>query len=118
VAVERLQRSRVGRRGPEADVAIWSDQDHAARRDAGSDGIEVRVVRDPHEPGPALAQLRERCGVCGRSKHEHVVRRPAELRSVRVALLPDEPSVHAVAGELGGSEQPGGACTDNQDVIS
>jgi hypothetical protein len=30
----------------------------------------------------------------------------------------DEPHAHAVAGELAGSEQPGGARADNQDVIA
>ena len=43
-------------------------------------------------------------------------RRGARL-VVRAHLLLDEPHVHAVAGELGGGEQPGGASADNQDVV-
>jgi hypothetical protein len=37
---------------------------------------------------------------------------------VRLHLLLDEPCFHAVAGELGGGEQPGGAGTDDQDLVS
>ena len=37
---------------------------------------------------------------------------------VRTYLLLDEPHVHAVAGELGGGEKPGGAGADDQDVVS
>jgi len=55
VAVERRKRSRLGGREPEANVAIGADHDHAARRDAGADGIDAGVVRDLHELGPALA---------------------------------------------------------------
>ena len=36
MAVECGERSRVGGREPEADVAIGADQDHAALRDAGN----------------------------------------------------------------------------------
>ena len=42
VAVECRERSRFGGREPEADVAIGADHDHAARRDAGADGIDAR----------------------------------------------------------------------------
>jgi hypothetical protein len=44
-------------------------------------------------------------------------RRGARL-AVRPGLPLDEPSPHAVAGELGGGEQPGGARADDQDVVS
>src|SRR5262249_15557579 len=60
VAVERRQRFRFGGREPEADVAVGADQDHAACRQAGAGGIDVRVVTDPHEFGPASSQPRER----------------------------------------------------------
>src|ERR1700680_5040116 len=60
VAVERRERSRVIGRGPEGDVSIGADQDQAARRDAGADGIDVGVVKDLHALGPASAQPRER----------------------------------------------------------
>ena len=73
VAVERRERSRLGGRKPEADVAIGSDHDHAACRHAGADGIDTGIVRDLHELGPASAQPRERRGVCDGSKNKHVV---------------------------------------------
>lgn len=45
-----------------------------------------------------------------------------DRRGARLAVRPhlplDEPHAHAVAGELAGSEQPGGAGADNQDVVS
>ena len=53
VTVERRPCSHVGRREPEADVAIGADHDHTARREARADGIEAGVVRDLHELGPA-----------------------------------------------------------------
>jgi hypothetical protein len=37
---------------------------------------------------------------------------------VRTHLLLDEPRAHAVAGELGCGEQPGGTGADNQNVVS
>ena len=45
-----------------------------------------------------------------------------DRRGARLAVRPhlplDEPRVHAVAGELGGGEQPGRAGADDQDVVS
>ena len=45
-----------------------------------------------------------------------------DCRSARLAVRPhlplDEPCFHAVAGELGGGEQPGRASADDQDVVS
>ena len=38
--------------------------------------------------------------------------------AVRPHLPLDEPRFHAVAGELGGGEQPGRAGADDQDVVS
>ncbi|MGI9122406.1 MAG: hypothetical protein ACR2FR_05920 [Rubrobacter sp.] len=73
MAVECRQRSRVGGRGPEADVAIGPDQDHAARRDAGADGIDTRVMRNLRELGPASVQPRERRCVRDGSENKHVV---------------------------------------------
>ncbi len=58
VAVERRERSRVGGPGPEADVAIGANQDHAARRDAGADGIDTGVMRYLRKLGPASVQPR------------------------------------------------------------
>src|SRR5580704_7418812 len=86
VAVERRKRSRISGREPEADVAIGPDHDHAAGRDAGADGIEVRVVRDLHELGPAATQPCERRGIFDGPKDEHTVCCPTEPRPVRVAL--------------------------------
>ena len=73
MAVECSERSRAGGWEPEADVAIGADKDHTALRDAGANGIDVGVVRDLHEFGPAPAQPRERRGVRDGSEHEHVV---------------------------------------------
>jgi hypothetical protein len=73
VAVEGRERSRVGGRGPEADVPIGADQDETARRDAGADGIDTGVVRNLRELGPASAQPRERRCVRDGSKNKHVV---------------------------------------------
>src|SRR5215210_8860347 len=120
VAIERRERFRIGRRGPEADVAIWTDQNHAARLDAGAGGIDVRVVRNLHEPGPASAQLRERRGVCDGSKNEHVVRRSAKPRPVGVALPWMRIGVGPVSPEVGDERAPRivdvdhGACVANQ----
>ena len=60
VVVACRERTRLGGREPEADVAIGADHDHAARRDAGADGINAGIVSDLHERGPASAQPRER----------------------------------------------------------
>jgi hypothetical protein len=51
VALEGRERSRVGGRAPEADVAVGADQDHTACRDAGAGGTDTGVVRSPHELG-------------------------------------------------------------------
>ena len=73
MAVERLKRFHFSGREPKADVAIGTNQDHAARRDAGASGIDARVVRDFDELQPASAQPRERLGVGDSSKNEHAV---------------------------------------------
>jgi hypothetical protein len=36
-------------------MAVGTDQDHAARRDAGAGGIDIGIVRDLHALGPASA---------------------------------------------------------------
>ena len=73
MAVERRERSRVGGRGPEADVAIGADQDHAARRDAGADGIDAGVARYLRKLGSASVQPRERRRVRDGPENERVV---------------------------------------------
>jgi hypothetical protein len=73
VAVECRERSRIGGRGPEADVAIGPDQNHAARRDAGANGIDTGVARYSRKLGPASVQPRERRCVCDGSDNKHVV---------------------------------------------
>ena len=71
VAVERRERSRVIGRGPEGDVSIGADQDQAARRGAGADGIDVGVVkRSPRawtSAGPASRAKRPYLSHTGRS---------------------------------------------------
>src|SRR5215468_6571652 len=63
VAVERRECISTNGRVPEADVAIGTDHNHAAPREPGARGVDARVARDLHEPGPASAELRERRGV-------------------------------------------------------
>jgi len=86
VAVECREPFRLGGREPEADVAVGADHDHAARRDAGADGIDAGIVGDLHELVPASAKPRKRLGVRYGSKNEHVVRRSGEPSPVGVAL--------------------------------
>src|SRR5215470_4917592 len=55
VTVERSEGISPSGRVPEADVAIGTDHDHAAPREAGTRRVDARVARDLHEPGPASA---------------------------------------------------------------
>ena len=71
--VECHERSHVGGRGPEADVAVGADQHHAAGRDPSAEGIDTGVARDLNKLRPASVQLREHISVCDRSKHQYVV---------------------------------------------
>jgi hypothetical protein len=85
--VECRERSRVGGRGPEADVAIGLDQDHAAHRDTGADGIDTGVVRNLHGLRPGLVQPRERRGVCVRVAPANPCELPGSRRLDRQRAL-------------------------------
>jgi len=67
-------------------MAIGTDQDYAACRDAGAAGVDAGVARDLHTLGPASAHPHERLDLCDRSKHEQVVKCAAEPCPVGVAL--------------------------------
>lgn len=76
----------VGGRESEADMAIWADQDHAARSEAGALVSDIWIVRDLHALCPPTAKLCQPFGVRGGSKNKHVMRRPAQPCPVWVAL--------------------------------
>ena len=86
MAIERSQGFRQGGREAEADVAIWTDQDHATRRNTRTCGIDIGIVGDLHERGRTPIKPGELLGGRHRPKNKQVMRPTTELRSVRVAL--------------------------------
>ena len=86
MAIECGDRFRVDGGEPEADVAVGTDQDHAARSNASADGIDIGIVRDLHAFVPPAAQSCKPLGVRDGPKNKHAVESPAETRPVRVTL--------------------------------
>jgi len=84
-------------------------------------GAKLGHVRPVHACGPdvlgGLEERRQQADGIQDLEGARLDSRGARL-AVRPHLLLDEPHGHAVAGELGGSEQPGGAGADNQNVVS
>ena len=59
MAIECRDGFRASGQEPEADMAVGADQDHATRRDACADGIDIGIVRDLRADVTELSAARQ-----------------------------------------------------------